>query len=50
MGLKPVEELVDTPQWLREVYRPLPYVRAEIEHLACQLAAMMPSHALTAGA
>lgn len=31
---------------MREVYRELPYVRAEIEHLAAQLAAMMlPSHA-----
>jgi hypothetical protein len=50
MGLPPIEEIIDTPLWLRETYRDLPYVRREIEHLACQLAAGMPSRALTAPA
>ncbi len=47
MGLKPIEEMIDTPAWLREQYAPLAYVRREIEGLADQLARMMPARMIT---
>lgn len=40
----------ESPFKMREVYRDLPYVRCAVEHLACQLAALMPAATIASSA